>query len=102
MQLVMSPSEIQSPSGQRCPFMDALGRSEWEEVAARLVIAAQKAGQWVAFECQGGRFRREAAAMVQEGLLKKEADGYLLTDLAKLKLSRLYPQTGGPGTATRS
>jgi len=59
--------EIEAP--REClPFCDTFGRSEWEELAARIVAKSQKAEKWVATNDYD-------TEMQIEGLLQSVSEG---------------------------
>ena len=69
------PRDIQEPGTP--PYLDTLGKSEWEEIAAHIITESQKAGTWV-------RVTRlnypDIKGMKQGGKLEETAEGYHLTE----------------------
>ena len=81
--ITLRPDQIQSPIGV-LPFCGALGVSEWEELAAFIVIKSQNAGKWVAFE-DGD------SDMISAGYFQSTLEGYMLTNNAVEILYKQYP-----------
>ncbi len=93
------PHDIQAtrdPILWETPYGGTLGKSEWEETAATLVAASQRAGEWVGIPETRftPRLRNHLSGMVSAGYLTRTADNkVMLTGNALERIVMVYSAT---------
>ena len=87
-----TPSDIQPPE-RYSPYGDTLGTSEYEWIAAYLVLVSQQEGAWVAVKQFPKKHvdEKDLQDMMADKRLVKREDGYMLSDDTIDDLAKAYP-----------
>ena len=88
--MTYQPSDFQPPSIS--PYIDTLGKSEWEYIAAHIIRESQKAGTWTpvkdfsALQINDLDIRE----MIHVGKLVETKEGYMLTNDTLEEIAKKY------------